>query len=216
MPSARSSTIRRCVIVVPVTREIRSKAVIRYQRIVSKMTEPKMGTNMRSTLIDSALCFRLRHKAYLPLPPENPCIPSPCGPYSDCHVVQEHPVCSCVAQYFGSPPNCRPECTVNSECPADKSCINQRCVDPCPGVCGINAMCRTVNHNPICSCMYNYVGDPFSRCVPQPSKCRRSCHVHASAPSSMFLFLLLQLNPFATNQLIRVRHHRAVRIRCVA
>lgn len=110
-------------------------------------------------------------KAYLPLPPENPCVPSPCGSYSDCHVVQGHPVCSCLSQYYGSPPNCRPECTISSECAPDKSCINQQCVDPCPGVCGINAMCRAVNHNPICSCMYGYVGDPFVRCVPQPSKC---------------------------------------------
>lgn len=83
-------------------------------------------------------------------------------------------MCSCLAQYYGSPPNCRPECTISSECAADKSCINQQCVDSCPGVCGINAMCRAVNHNPICSCMYGYVGDPFVRCVPQPSKCRRS------------------------------------------
>lgn len=89
-------------------------------------------------------------------------------------------MCSCVAHYFGSPPNCRPECTISSECPADKSCINQRCVDPCPGVCGINAMCRAVNHNPICSCMYNYVGDPFVRCVPLPSKCRRILCPHLS------------------------------------
>lgn len=168
-------------------------------------------------LIDSILSFFcLRNKAYLPLPPQNPCIPSPCGPYSDCHVVQEHPVCSCLPQYFGSPPSCRPECTISSECPADKSCINQQCVDPCPGVCGINAMCRTVNHNPICSCMYGYVGDPFIRCMLQPSKCHRFrrvlIHRVVCRCLQLFLFLSLQSNPFAMNQLIHVCHHHAVRI----
>lgn len=108
----------------------------------------------------------------MPVPVGNPCIPSPCGLYSDCRVVQEHPVCSCIPNFLGAPPNCRPECTINSECPADKSCINQKCIDPCPGVCGLNAICRTVNHNPICSCMYGYVGDPFTRCIiyEEPSK----------------------------------------------
>lgn len=164
--------------------------------------------------------LRLRssnQKAYLPLPPDNPCVPSPCGAYSDCHVIQGHPVCSCLAQYFGSPPHCRPECTVSSECPADRSCINQQCVDPCPGVCGINAMCRAVNHNPICSCMYGFVGDPFVQCV-QPSKSSSS-----SSSSSLSLDLViyrfsfaLQLNRSARNQSIHVFRLRAVRIHCVA
>lgn len=108
--------------------------------------------------------------AYLPIPVDNPCIPSPCGLYSDCRLVQNRAVCSCIPNYYGAPPNCRPECTISSECPGDKSCVNQRCIDPCPGVCGLHALCRTVNHNPICSCMTGYTGDPFTQCVPQPSK----------------------------------------------
>lgn len=71
-----------------------------------------------------------------PPPKLNPCLPSPCGPNSECKVIRDTAACSCLVNYIGSPPNCRPECTINPECPRDKACMKQRCVDPCPGVCG--------------------------------------------------------------------------------
>lgn len=94
----------------------------------------------------------------------NLCSPSPCGPNSQCRVINEQAVCSCLPEYIGSPPNCRPECTINSECSAEKACINQKCVDPCPNSCGINAQCTPINHSPICSCRNGFTGDPFTRC----------------------------------------------------
>ena len=100
----------------------------------------------------------------------NPCQPSPCGPNSQCREVNGQAVCSCLPTYIGSPPGCRPECVVSSECPLDKACVNQKCVDPCPGTCGQNAQCRVNNHSPICSCISGYTGDPFSRCYPIPRK----------------------------------------------
>lgn len=106
-----------------------------------------------------------------PVPlPKNPCNPSPCGPNSQCREVNEQAVCSCLPTFIGSPPGCRPECTVSSECPLDKACINQKCSDPCPGVCGLNAKCAIVNHSPICSCQTGHTGDPFTRCYPIPRK----------------------------------------------
>lgn len=96
--------------------------------------------------------------------PTNPCTPSPCGPNSNCRVIQEQAVCSCLPDFSGSPPSCRPECTVNSECPLSKACISQKCADPCPGTCGVSAICRVLNHSPICSCKEGYTGDPFSNC----------------------------------------------------
>lgn len=98
------------------------------------------------------------------LAPINPCQPSPCGPYSICRVSGGHPVCSCQTGYIGAPPACRPECVVSSECSPQLACINQKCLDPCKGSCGINAHCQVINHNPICSCPLKYVGDPFVRC----------------------------------------------------
>lgn len=116
----------------------------------------------------------------------DPCRPSPCGPYSTCRVADGRPVCSCQANYFGAPPYCRPECTINSECARDKACQNQRCVDPCPGTCGYNAICRVVNHNPICTCHPGYIGDPFTHCRLEDSKHNHS-QIH-SLPHACILY----------------------------
>lgn len=105
--------------------------------------------------------------------PQNPCIPSPCGPYSNCREINQHAVCSCLPNHIGTPPACRPECSVSSECPQDKACVNLRCVDPCPGTCGLNAQCKVTNHNPICTCSADFTGDPFIRCSPVQSKLYR-------------------------------------------
>lgn len=102
----------------------------------------------------------------------NVCYPSPCGQNSQCREINGQAVCSCLPNYFGQPPSCRPECVLNSGCPSDKACINQNCVNPCPGPCGQNAQCRVFNHNPICSCDNGFTGDAFTRCyrkpIPQP------------------------------------------------
>lgn len=102
--------------------------------------------------------------------PIDPCDPSPCGLYSQCRVVGSTGVCSCLPNYISRPPNCRPECTMNSECPGNRACINERCKDPCPGSCGFNALCNVVNHSPVCTCITGYQGDPFSGCNPIPRK----------------------------------------------
>lgn len=112
--------------------------------------------------------FQCRLAPTEPPPVINPCQPSPCGPNSQCREVNQQAVCSCLPQYIGSPPSCRPECVVNSECQLDKACINQKCGDPCPNTCGLGAQCTTRNHNPICACPPGYTGDPFTRCSPQP------------------------------------------------
>lgn len=89
-----------------------------------------------------------------------------CGPNSICREVNQHPVCSCQSGYIGMPPNCRAECIVSSDCSQDKACINQKCANPCtPGPCAERAICKVVNHNPICSCPSGFTGDPFVRCI---------------------------------------------------
>jgi hypothetical protein len=100
----------------------------------------------------------------------NPCVPSPCGPNSQCRVIGSTAACSCLPNYVGRSPNCRPECTINSECPGNLACIRERCVDPCPGSCGYNAYCNVVKHSAVCTCNIGYTGDPFSGCNIQPSK----------------------------------------------
>lgn len=115
----------------------------------------------------------------LPVPPpqppksnniRDPCVPSPCGPYSQCRVVNGGASCSCLPNYVGAAPNCRPECTINAECPSNLACINEKCRDPCPGACGFAAQCSVINHTPSCSCPAGYTGDPFTSCrvLPPP------------------------------------------------
>jgi hypothetical protein len=66
------------------------------------------------------------------------------------------------------PPTCRPECVMNSECSQDKTCIQNTCKDPCPNLCGLNARCKVLAHNPICTCSPGYTGDPFIECLRIP------------------------------------------------
>lgn len=108
-----------------------------------------------------------------PVPISDPCQPSPCGPNSRCRNVNEKASCSCLSTYQGTPPDCRPECIVNTECPMNRACINQRCVDPCPGVCGINAKCDSLSHSPFCSCGPGQIGDPFVKCFDMPRKSQK-------------------------------------------
>ena len=98
--------------------------------------------------------------------PSSPCSQSPCGPNSLCRAINGQAVCSCIQGYIGSPPLCRPECTTSSECSLNQACINQKCKDPCVGACGVDAVCKTINHNPICQCAFKLTGDPFIRCIP--------------------------------------------------
>lgn len=107
-----------------------------------------------------------------PIAPANPCDPSPCGPNSQCRIAgdQQTAVCSCVRNYIGRAPNCRPECTQNPDCRGDRACINERCVDPCRGACGMQTTCTVTNHQPNCRCVEGYEGDPFALCSPKLRK----------------------------------------------
>lgn len=95
----------------------------------------------------------------------DPCIPSPCGPNSQCRIVGNTPACSCLPDFIGRAPNCRPECMISAECPSNLACINIKCSDPCIGACGVHTKCTVLNHNSVCQCLPGYTGDPFSSCT---------------------------------------------------
>lgn len=97
--------------------------------------------------------------------PVDACRPSPCGENSQCRTKNNgHAICSCLPDFIGTPPNCRPECVHNAMCAQNRACARQKCVDPCPNTCGDHARCQVVNHNPICSCSVGFTGDPFTAC----------------------------------------------------
>ncbi|XP_064459913.1 uncharacterized protein LOC135370150 isoform X1 [Ornithodoros turicata] len=137
---------------------------------------------------------------------QNPCQRSGvCGRDATCSAVNHRELCSCEPGYTGDPltacekvpegycrrdeecgfgdicvsSRCIPGCRTHSNCPYDKACINNICQDPCSlgGVCGINAQCRPINHEPTCNCLPGYTGDAKDHCriVPLP-ECTEDRH----------------------------------------
>ena len=115
-----------------------------------------------------------------PTPKPDPCNPSPCGPNTVCNLLDGGAVCNCMSDnYIGNPLiGCKPECVLNTECPSTQACINQKCRDPCPGTCGINAECRVAIHRAVCTCLHGYEGDPFRQCVPKSKPFYRIFYWH--------------------------------------
>lgn len=95
------------------------------------------------------------------------CESTRCGSNAECKEKNSMITCVCRPGYFGNPYlACRPECILNSDCPSNKACINNKCEDPCSGACGVNAQCEIVNHFPVCVCAAGFSGDPFVACNP--------------------------------------------------
>ena len=104
-----------------------------------------------------------------PQTPQNPCYPGKCGTNAQCRVHNDIGVCSCLPEHFGNPYDaCKPECVVSTDCVKSKGCERNKCVDPCPGVCGFRAECRVHDHVAMCYCPEGYKGDPFRACTPVP------------------------------------------------
>lgn len=117
-------------------------------------------------------CHRIPPPPPVKIEQVDPCYPSPCGPNSECSSVNGAAECHCRSNYIGSPPNCRPECSSNDDCPQHLACVNQKCIDPCPGSCGANAECSVINHRSSCKCLPGYVGDAFTYCYLEPKPVR--------------------------------------------
>lgn len=132
------------------------------------------------------------------MPIGDPCQPSPCGPNSQCLNVNGKASCSCLSNYQGTPPDCRPECIVSTECSMNRACVNQKCVDPCPGVCGINAKCDALSHSPFCSCGPGQNGDPFVKCFDMPRKSQKKFIVKTLRPAYGNCYSIFFSNAYTT------------------
>ena len=62
-------------------------------------------------------------------------------------------------------------CDSNDDCPDYTSCRNRKCINPCAvdKPCAPSALCKVVNHNPVCTCPNGYIGSPHTRCTPRKS-----------------------------------------------
>ena len=60
----------------------------------------------------------------------------------------------------------RGECQHDAECPDNRACISNQCLDPCTlhDPCGKNAQCDTRGHRPVCRCPKGWAGDPHTEC----------------------------------------------------
>lgn len=135
--------------------------------------DPFSACYRKTTCKISALTFIKYVITLILVPPKieivDPCNPSPCGSNAVCSKQRSAAACQCIQDYFGDPYiSCRPECVVHSDCPSNKACKRNKCIDPCPGTCGINAKCQVRNHIPICICIENFIGDPFTACKQKP------------------------------------------------
>lgn len=81
----------------------------------------------------------------------DPCA-NACGENALCNVINHKAVCSCPRGFIGTPfvrcyvrdviPPPKPECVSDDECQTTKTCINNKCIDPCSlNNCGNNAKC---------------------------------------------------------------------------
>lgn len=148
-----------------ITRAIRSSSVCKSFKVIInlfKKTHLLLINSLFHFFINSCACLTNNFTATVPSSTRDPCSLYPCGPNAQCNGNE----CECLPGYSGNPnEGCRPECILNSECPRDKYCLRNKCTDPCPSVCGLNAQCTVVNHIPVCNCIAGYEGDPFAGCT---------------------------------------------------
>ncbi|XP_018012714.1 neurogenic locus notch homolog protein 1 isoform X2 [Hyalella azteca] len=122
--------------------------------------------------------------------PQELCQPSPCGANTNCRVENDRAVCSCIDNYIGNPlEGCRAECVSDRDCPGDRTCRDNRCVNPCAyNACGENSYCDVRNNRVTCTCPQFFQGDPHSRCFAE-------CTEHDDCSSSQACFELRCIDP---------------------
>ena len=82
------------------------------------------------------------------------------------------------------------ECQVNNDCPLDKACKSQECVNPCLTTqCGSRAQCEVDYHTAICVCPPGLQGNPLVACIEAGCSTNNECatdQVCDFAPGSGF------------------------------
>lgn len=101
---------------------------------------------------------------------QSPCSgQSPCGKGAICKGSDHRKVCICPDGFTGDPIKlCTAyECIKDEDCESNKKCGSDgSCRNPClePGACGINAQCRVLDKQALCSCPPGYIGNAQFEC----------------------------------------------------
>lgn len=111
----------------------------------------------------------------------NPCaINSVCSPDQECRVLDSSPLrtimCQCPSDAILDPSgrciaivSVQPQCRTDNECSNVEKCIKGNCVEACRlDRCGINALCKSLNHQSVCSCAPGYTGNAHYECTNIP------------------------------------------------
>lgn len=117
----------------------------------------------------------------------DPCATA-CGLKAECTIRDgdNRAICSCPKGYTGNPfiqcallekessPDVRSDvkCLNNIDCDTNFACINDKCVDVCPGACGVNSKCTPKDHVAICNCPPGTTGDSFVICKEIGNECK--------------------------------------------
>lgn len=86
------------------------------------------------------------------------CVPvcPACGIGADCYAIDHRPICECPAGLSGDPQNSciLVGCRSDSDCPSERACVNDKCVDPCAnnGPCSSGEECEVRYHKAQCLC----------------------------------------------------------------
>lgn len=112
------------------------------------------------------------------------CRENSCGKNAVCSSTRYRPICSCPSGYSGDPTKeCKVfECSKDDDCALDEECNpEKKCKNVCINACGTNAICRSLNRSPQCSCPPNFIGNPKLECArPTGGTCSRNpCGVNA-------------------------------------
>ena len=82
------------------------------------------------------------------------------------------------------------ECQIDRDCPLDKACKSQECVNPCLTTqCGSRAECEVDFHTAICVCPPGSQGNPLVACVEAGCSSNNECNTNEVcdfAPGSGF------------------------------
>ena len=60
-------------------------------------------------------------------------------------------------------------CEQDDDCPLYTACRNRQCINPCAedSPCAPSAICRVINHEPLCTCPDGFIGSPHTDCRPR-------------------------------------------------
>jgi len=128
----------------------------------------------------------------------NPClIQNPCATNAICTASNHAAQCKCPPGLIGNPlEQCLTvECNINPDCPSNKACIRNHCMDPClfDNVCAPTALCTTINHVASCACPPGLVGNPLVSCSaqkePLPVESEPECTIDSDCPSGKPTYL---------------------------